>query len=151
MAARVPAEAVTLSLFVTTHLICNFYSADFVLKQRIQWCLSLIHSQKMILDISVGNFRWLRERIEKRIENYSSGPEDDSDTMKRSVTGGNQRKLHRVWNFFGGKEVVRWCCSFRGRKMDSYKKSLFSSSTHQTPIHLKMAKSFEGKSCAKRE
>ncbi|KAM0035233.1 hypothetical protein Hdeb2414_s0015g00443941 [Helianthus debilis subsp. tardiflorus] len=50
MAARVPAEAATLSLFVTTHLICNFYSADFVLKQRIQWCLSLIHSQKMILD-----------------------------------------------------------------------------------------------------
>ncbi|XP_035836835.1 uncharacterized protein LOC118484879 isoform X2 [Helianthus annuus] len=104
-----------------------------------------------LADISVGNFRWLRERIEKRIENYSSGPENDSETMTRFVTGGNQRKLHRVWNFFVGKEVVRWCCPFRGRKMDSYKKSLFSSSTHQTPIHLKMAKSFEGKSCAKRE
>ncbi|KAF5759167.1 hypothetical protein HanRHA438_Chr16g0750181 [Helianthus annuus] len=91
-----------------------------------------------LADISVGNFRWLRERIEKRIENFSSGPEDDSETTMRSVTGGNQRKLHRVWTFFGSKEVVRWCCSFRCRKMDSYKKSLFSSSTHQTRIHLKV-------------
>ncbi|MFS7994906.1 hypothetical protein Hanom_Chr12g01111591 [Helianthus anomalus] len=39
-------------------------------------------------------------QIEKRIENYSSGPEDDSETTTRSVTGGNQRKLHRVWTFF---------------------------------------------------
>ncbi|MFS8020185.1 hypothetical protein Hanom_Chr15g01412611 [Helianthus anomalus] len=44
--------------------------------------------------------------IEKRIENYSSGPEDDSEMTTRSVTGGNQRKLHRVWTFFGSKEVV---------------------------------------------
>ncbi|KAI7753841.1 hypothetical protein M8C21_031995 [Ambrosia artemisiifolia] len=74
---------------------------------------------------------------ENRIENYSSAPEGDSETMPRSVTSGNQRKLHRVWTVSEVKKLLDGVAHFGVGKWTHIKKSFFSSSAHRTPVDLK--------------
>ncbi|MFS7908741.1 putative transcription factor MYB-HB-like family [Helianthus anomalus] len=90
---------------------------------------------KNALCISRKSFE--RVQIEKHIENYSSEPEDDSETMTRSVTGGNQRKHHRVWTVSEVKKLLDGVAHFGVGKWTHIKKSLFSSSAHRTPVDLK--------------
>ncbi|KAI3512122.1 hypothetical protein L1887_19323 [Cichorium endivia] len=75
--------------------------------------------------------------METRIVNYSSGSEDDSETMMRSMTGGNQRKLHRLWTVSEVKKLIDGVAHFGVGKWTHIKKLLFSSSVHRTPVDLK--------------
>lgn len=75
--------------------------------------------------------------MENRIESYSSGSEDDSETMMRSMTGGNQRKLHRLWTVSEVKKLIDGVAHFGVGKWTHIKKLLFSSSVHRTPVDLK--------------
>ncbi|KAI3677137.1 hypothetical protein L1987_86758 [Smallanthus sonchifolius] len=75
-------------------------------------------------------------KTEKRIEIYSSGSEDDSDTMM-SMTSGNQRKLHRLWTVSEVKKLIDGVAHFGVGKWTHIKKLLFSSSVHRTPVDLK--------------
>ncbi|XP_076893398.1 uncharacterized protein LOC143545373 [Bidens hawaiensis] len=76
-------------------------------------------------------------KIENHIDSYSSGPEDDSEMMTRTVTGGNPRKLHRVWTVTEVKKLIDGVSLFGVGKWTHIKKSLFSSSDHRTSVDLK--------------
>ncbi|KAK1426077.1 hypothetical protein QVD17_14745 [Tagetes erecta] len=76
-------------------------------------------------------------KIEKRVEVYSSESEDESDTMMRSMTNGNQRKLHRLWTVSEVKKLIDGVAHFGVGKWTHIKKLLFSSSVHRTPVDLK--------------
>ncbi|KAL7617871.1 uncharacterized protein LOC111915216 [Lactuca sativa] len=75
---------------------------------------------------------------ENQIESFSSGSGDDSETqMMRSMTGGNQRKLHRLWTVTEVKKLIDGVAHFGVGKWTHIKKLLFSSSVHRTPVDLK--------------
>ncbi|XP_071717812.1 uncharacterized protein [Rutidosis leptorrhynchoides] len=75
-------------------------------------------------------------KIENQIVNYLSGSEDDSETTK-SIVGGNQRKLHRLWTVSEVKKLIDGVAHFGVGKWTHIKKLLFSSSVHRTPVDLK--------------
>ncbi|KAL8204913.1 hypothetical protein R6Q57_010536 [Mikania cordata] len=79
----------------------------------------------------------LPAKIKNCVENHSSEPEDDSETMMRAVTSGNQRKLHRVWTVSEVKKLLDGVAHFGIGKWTRIKKLLFSSSVHRTPVDLK--------------
>ncbi|KAI3826187.1 hypothetical protein L1987_00232 [Smallanthus sonchifolius] len=76
-------------------------------------------------------------KIENRVENSSSGLEDDSETIMRSMTSGNQRKHHRAWTVSEVKKLLDGVTHFGVGKWTHIKKLLFSSSVHRTPVDLK--------------
>ncbi|KAL4560511.1 hypothetical protein LXL04_032663 [Taraxacum kok-saghyz] len=76
--------------------------------------------------------------MENVIERCSSGSEDDdSETTMRSMTGGSQRKLHRLWTVSEVKKLIDGVAHFGVGKWTHIKKLLFSSSVHRTPVDLK--------------
>ncbi|KAD0988264.1 hypothetical protein E3N88_43464 [Mikania micrantha] len=76
-------------------------------------------------------------KIANRVENYLSESEDDSEMMMKSMTSGNQRKLHRVWTVSEVKKLIDGVAHFGVGKWTHIKKLLFSSSVHRTPVDLK--------------
>ncbi|KAK1411821.1 hypothetical protein QVD17_32601 [Tagetes erecta] len=76
-------------------------------------------------------------KVENRIENYTSEPEDDSETMLKCMKSGNQRKHHRAWTISEVKKLLDGVAHFGVGKWTHIKKSLFSSSVHRTPVDLK--------------
>ncbi|KAL8214470.1 hypothetical protein R6Q57_003919 [Mikania cordata] len=76
-------------------------------------------------------------KIANRVENYLSESEDDSEMMMKSMSSGNQRKLHRVWTVSEVKKLIDGVAHFGVGKWTHIKKLLFSSSVHRTPVDLK--------------
>ncbi|XP_071690605.1 uncharacterized protein [Rutidosis leptorrhynchoides] len=75
-------------------------------------------------------------KVKNDVGNYLSGSEDDSEVMK-SITSGNQRKLHKLWTVSEVKKLLDGVAHFGVGKWTRIKKLLFSSSVHRTPVDLK--------------